>query len=245
MNSGFSGFISKPINANQLDAYLMRFIRDRQGKIIDCDGFVNLPVSTDSTLTPTNNFGFAHLSKGLVDSFMRDVHKALSFLEDFQTNHIDNPDETVLKLYINHVHGMKSALANVGLDEFSAFARILEDVGRSEDLEIIKSETPLFVDGLRKVAQSFAANTPEHSDDITLDYAYLKDRLLALRDACRGYNKKGCKAIIDEITAKPCTKQVTEVLDSISLLLLESDFEEAADVAAKAAKEIAPPRLGD
>ena len=244
ISSGFSGFVSKPINVNQLDAYLMRFIRDKNGRNMSLKAagieeaptaFIEPPEPVDDAQAVVSDSP-KKLPKGLIDSFLRDTAQALGFLEGFVKKPADALDEATVKLFVNHVHGMKSALANVGKRELSQLAGELEDASRGGNIESILEDTPKFISGLQEIAREFDEATTEAPDTPDEDPVFLREQLLAISQACEIYNKKTAKGILDALGAKPCSKATKAVLSEITVLLLQGDFEEAAAAAKQAAE---------
>ena len=223
MSSGFSGFVSKPININQLDACLMHFIGANS----------DLPLLAGETPHQEKEDD-SKLPKGLIDSFLRDACKSLGFLENLMGRAPSSLSHEEISMYITHVHGMKSALANVGQAKLSKLGGILEDAGRDNNMTIILAETPKFMEGLRKAARSFAQEKPVKTEVDESDPLDLKNHLLAISKACKAYNKRGAKNAIDELSAKPCSSATKALLQKISVLLLEGEFEAAEAAAAQA-----------
>ena len=56
-----------------------------------------------------------------------------------------------MRMYVIHVHGMKSALAYIQRMALSAAALKLETSARVRDIETIRAETPAFLNALRAV----------------------------------------------------------------------------------------------
>jgi CheY-like chemotaxis protein len=137
LENGFDGFISKPINIEQLDAELNKFISDKQTQKQESP---KLQMHKD----------MQKINPALLSIFARDAKKALpifeSALENIET--ISNDD---LQLYAIAAHGIKSALANIGKTELSQIAYTLEKAGKMQDKNTIKLQTQELVDVLKEI----------------------------------------------------------------------------------------------
>jgi len=225
--NGFSGFISKPIDVNQLDSYLVRFIRDKHPSDIVEAARANATKSVEDT--PVYN-----LSDGLRRSFIKDASRAIGVLTPV-TDAIDNMDISTLKIYTIQAHAMKSALANIGRPALAEIASILEKAGREGDLETIKTETPNFLECLNDILNEI---TPEEQDVQEEDTELLAELLTTISTACEAYDKKGARNALNILNSRPTSKETRVLLDEISLMLLHGDFEDAADFAKSAAEAV-------
>jgi CheY-like chemotaxis protein len=133
LNNGFDAFISKPINVEQLNTELNKFIRDKQIQ----------KQEIQKTQMPK-------ASSALLSIFVRDVRNALPILESTLAG-IETISDDDIQLYAITAHGIKSALANIGQTEFSQMAYSLEKAGKEKDKSVIKQQTKKLVDALKKI----------------------------------------------------------------------------------------------
>jgi len=227
MENGFDGFISKPIDIRQLNVSLNKLIRDKYPPEV-----VEAARQQAAKLLARSSARIEQLSssKELADVFTQDAEKALANLKAILPNAFRRTDD--FRQYVINTHSMKSALANIGEDGLSAIALKLELAGRAENISVIKSETPAFLEALSEVIEK---NRPkednERAEVAGWDEAYLSQKLADLQAACAVYDKATAKAIIVELKQKTWPQEVRELLSSISECLLHSDFEEAAKLA--------------
>lgn len=87
--------------------------------------------------------------------FLEDVEIAVEALEGIYAKPDEIGDEE-LDLYEITVHGMKSALLNVGNTELSATAKKLEQASKDKDLTLMAAETPAFIDELKALYEKLA-----------------------------------------------------------------------------------------
>jgi signal transduction histidine kinase/DNA-binding response OmpR family regulator len=225
LNNGFDDFISKPIDIRQLNASLNKYIRDKQTPEVvekarkQKTGFLEPGASV--TLDPQ-----------LAEFFVRDAEKALEILSAIYRNKFRRGDD--VSILIINVHAMKSALANIGEFDLSAAAFKIEQAGRDQELNVILSELPLFIDALSAVIEKLKPGEDGQDEKTAVsdeEIRYLQEKLLAFQEACAALDKKNAKAVLAEIRQKNWPHSIREHLSAIAEYLLHSEFEEAAAAA--------------
>jgi hypothetical protein len=127
---------------------------------------------------------------------------------------------------------MKSALANIGEAEKSAFAARLEKAGRDGDSAFIAANAESFIAMLETFAPSAADEADSTGDaDASEDAALLGERLRMLKQACAEYDGAATDAAISALKEGARQPDTRAALRRISEYLLHSDFDEAADAA--------------
>jgi HPt (histidine-containing phosphotransfer) domain-containing protein len=205
----------------QLNAMLNKFVRDAQPpEVIEAarrqhesangeDGDAVPQASADSKLTAI---------------FVRDGFRTLEVLGSWCAQRGAYTDEDIEK-YVTNIHGIKSALANIGEAELSALASRLEQAGRARRLAVMASETPAFLHALREALEKIAPREDDEGGEITDgDRAYLRERLLALQAACAAYDKKSARDALDALERKSWPRPTRKLLETIALHLLHSKF---------------------
>jgi len=232
LENGFSGFISKPVDVNTLDSYLVRFIRDKQPPDVIAAARANAAATQSAVQeTPINT-----LSDGLIKSFIKDAGRAVSVLSPVaKMDESVNIDQSTLRLFTIQAHAMKSALANIGRPALSEIALMLERAGREGDLETIRKETPNFLECLTEILQEI---TPEEDDTAEENPALLIEQLRLISAACDAYDKRTARGALNILSSNPASKETRELIDELSSMLLRGDFEEAAELAKNTADEI-------
>jgi len=224
--NGFSGFVSKPIDIHQLDAALMRFIRDKQPPDV-----IEASRREKSKIMRSDN----GLTSKLIESFLRDAKKSLEVLNDIyakRSSLVENED--AMRMFTINTHSMKSALANIRKNELSQFAGKLEQAGRDKDLEVIAEETPRFLKILRQIVEELTPD--DNSAEADEDPALLKEHMAIIRDTCEAFDKKGARKALNELGEKRWSSATKELIGKITEHLLHSEFEEAAEIAKAAAE---------
>jgi len=224
LENGFDGYISKPIDIRQLNASLNKLIRDKYpaevveaarkqaGKIIAKSSAESVQPSSDAELAAV---------------FTRDAEKAHAAIKSIISNAFRRDDD--FRQYVISVHSMKSALANIGETGLSADALKLELAGRAENISLIMSETPAFLEALGEVIEK---NRPAKNEkNIVIekpDNAFLAEKLKIIRTACEKYDEITAKEALYELKQKKWPVYTNDLLDTIAEHFLHSDFEEAA-----------------
>jgi len=226
--NGFDGFISKPIDIHQLNAVLNKLVRDRYpAEIVEAARQNNNMKKNVNPRQPANT--------ELIKIFTRDAEKAFTVLGTIFEK-LNNYGEEDIQSYIINVHAMKSALANIGESELSAFAAKLEKAGRERDIALLSEETPAFLTALRTVIEKnklIKDNIDNEDADQNRydDIVYLHEKLAVIKEACAEQDKKTAKDTLSLLRQKNWPQSITELLDSIAEHLLHSEFTEAANLA--------------
>jgi len=169
------------------------------------------------------------LSPRFAEIFTRDANKALAILEPIaEKNSYDNEED--IRSYTINVHGMKSALANVGEAELSEAALKLEIAVREGKIDLIRSQTPAFIHSLRAFTESLKpkeeAVDRSASDE---DKRFLAEKLLVIGSACKEYDESAADEALSALLKKTWPQKTQELLDKIAVHLLHSDFDEIVD----------------
>ncbi|MDR0441995.1 MAG: response regulator [Treponema sp.] len=244
--NGFDGFISKPIDIRQLNAALKKYVRDKQPpEVIEAANRERqakkaaageAPLATQPASTPMATMPASTpmaTDPQLAEIFVRDANSAIITLESVYKK--DSAED--IRLFTINVHAMKSALANIGEKELSAFALSLEQAGREKNTAVMSAETPAFLAQLRSTIEKLnSQKAVEPEDSETMDEsaaAFLREKLITVKEACETYDKKTAKAAIAELKAKTWPRQIREQLDKMAEHLLNGDYDELARVAEK------------
>ena len=221
MERGFDDFISKPIDIRQLNLVLNKLIRDKYpAEVVEAARRQKESLYSGSIQKKA-------LEPDLAEIFVRDARKAIAIMETIYSNNFRREDD--ISLFIINIHAMKSALANIGEQGVSTEAANLEQAARENNINLVLSEFPSFLETLRtliKKLEPAAVTTEEDAGD----NQYLQEKLLAIKEACASYDKKTAKDTLAEIREKTWPKSVSEQLGAMSVHLLHSEFDEAIQV---------------
>ena len=227
--NGFDDFISKPIDVRQLNTVLNKQVRDRQPpEVIEA---ARQRAETGDDEQTADNGSRLNIDPQFAEIFARDAAKAIATLEAIAVKN-DYTNEDDLRTYIINVHGMKSALANIGKMDLSAVALKLEAAGREKNLDMLISETPAFLNSLRAFVEEITPRKTETAIDAAAeDTEFLREKLLVIKTACEEYDSNTADNVIAELRKKSWSQPTNELLTKISENLLYSNFDEVIKAA--------------
>jgi PAS domain S-box-containing protein len=220
MENGFDGFISKPIDIRQLNATLKKFVRDKQSPEV---------IEAAIRNKGERKSGRVYTREQLAEIFVRDASRLAKTLEELQETKAYSDDD--IRTYTITTHALKSALNNVGEIDLSAVASKLEDIGRANDVAVMKAETPKFLDDLRAVIEKNTPRQEEGREPVVEDRAYLQEKLLVIKNACEAYDRKTIRAALTDLRQKEWQSDTKELLASMDENLLNGDFEAVSKAA--------------
>jgi signal transduction histidine kinase/FixJ family two-component response regulator/HPt (histidine-containing phosphotransfer) domain-containing protein len=224
MQNGFDAFIPKPIDSRRLNTVLHEFIRDKKPpEIVEAARQERLKKDVKGKGTAEKKTKRPELEK----YFLIDAVNAVKKLEEIYAK-TNAPVGKDIESYKITVHGMKSALANIGETELCETARRLEQAAIEKNLAAMSQETPAFTDALKSLIKKLSPAKDTNDTHITEeDAAYLREKLLEIKTACQTIDKKTAKAAVKDLKQKEWPRGINDVLDEISVHLLHSDFEKA------------------
>jgi len=224
MRNGFNGFISKPIDVQDLDNVLNTYIHDKY----------KYPEYSRYWESPTQLQTIEHKgNSALIQATQRDVEKGIVALHEALTK-----DD--IKLFTVTVHGLKSALANIDEQKASKIASDLEEAGLNGDVEFIRANAEAFVETLKSLLKTLVSTETDNmdktektkkTDNIVENMAYLEEQLAIIKSACEDYDAKTAYTAFDrlaEMSWKPQTSAFIERLHT--LLYSDSDFDKVVEV---------------
>ncbi|MCL2266003.1 MAG: ATP-binding protein [Treponema sp.] len=221
LQNGFDGFLSKPIDSRDLNMVLIEFIKNRKPpEVVEAARRMS---RSGQALSDNEN-----KRNRIIEFFIRDAENAVNLLDK-------KPDfNEEMDLYITAVHGMKSALANVGEKEYSEFAAKLEDAGRQRNFTLISNETPEFVNVLKALVASFKTEENNYNIDEKSvsqeNQILLNEKLNEIIKACEELDKKYAKTILKNLKTIKWPEKINAALDKISVHLLHSEFTEIEEL---------------
>jgi signal transduction histidine kinase/DNA-binding response OmpR family regulator len=226
LKNGFDDFISKPIDVRQLNAVLNRLVRDKQ---------------TSETLEKAHKERDTELMEleaaknvippELLAVFVRDSNKAMPVLKSAAANVAALSNEE-LQNFATTVHGLKSALANIGETTLSQMAQSLEKASKAKDRDAIKTQINNFVKSMREItakAESESKTKEAAAEDE--DPKLLREQMLIIANACRNYDERTVTEALELLKKMSWTDGTEQVIEKISEHLLHSSFEDAARLA--------------
>jgi CheY-like chemotaxis protein len=243
LQNGFDGYISKPIDSRELNAALNELIRNKTpAEVVEAARQEQAKQNDKAQPAEAAEQPAAKkpaISKSrLTKFFVMDAENALRTLDNMFTAP-QKPEGEGLAAYITTVHGMKSALANMGETALSGFAAKLEMAGKKRDYGVISDETPAFMNELRDLI--IKLKPKRENNDAALpdeDRTYLLNKLTEIKTASLAFDKEAVKVSLQELKQKTWPDSINVVLDNITVHLLHSAFKKAAAEAEELAKGV-------
>jgi CheY-like chemotaxis protein/two-component sensor histidine kinase len=224
LSSGFDRFISKPIDSRELDLVLKEFIRDKKPPEIVEEARQE---KYKAVITPKKDL------PELKKYFIMDAEDAVSVLENIYAK-INDLGDTDIESYTTAVHGIKSALRNIGEIKLSELAFELEKAGETRNFGIVADKTPVFIKKLKtlieKLNQKKTSNAAPASHD---DILYLKEKLYEFRTACETLNIITAETVLKDLKQKTWPQEIDVAINEISEDLLSGEFKKVVSIAEK------------
>jgi signal transduction histidine kinase/DNA-binding response OmpR family regulator/HAMP domain-containing protein len=235
LQNGFDAFIPKPIDSRKLNAVLNEFIRDKKPpEVVEAARQERLKKNVKEKEDSTEK---KRDLSDLEKFFLNDAEASVNKLEEIYAN-INALGEKDRESYEITVHGIKSALANIGETGLCETARGLEQAAIERNTAVMSQETPAFIKALKSLITKLSPAKNMSDERITGDdAAYLREKLLEVKTACEAIDKKTAKTAMSDLKQKEWPRRVHDVLDELSVHLLHSDFEKAAALSAAAIAE--------
>ncbi|WP_461248947.1 hypothetical protein, partial [Treponema sp. R6D11] len=122
----------------------------------------------------------------MIEFFLRDAKKSAAVLETIYVNKGRRSDD--ISMFVINIHGMKSALANIGKDELSDHAARLEQAGREKNIKYILAELPSFLELLNNLISRLENEyKSENANDDDYNPQLLIEKLLSMSTSCAIY----------------------------------------------------------
>jgi len=233
LQSKFDDFISKPIDLRRLDMVLNKHIPQLPPK--------TAPKLSDAPETPAIPAVANVPEELLIESFAQDAKTSIASIKEYLNGECD------IKEYIVSVHGIKSALANIGKAQLSAQAKALEMAGREGNTDFINSDTPALLTNLEELLGEFEtrlAKAKEESVGAKIDITSKEfaDLVGAIKLSCDDYDRKRALNLMAQLREYSLSDleiaDIDDILENINNLVINTDFDEAAQLAEKLAKKI-------
>jgi CheY-like chemotaxis protein len=233
LNSGFNGYLSKPIDMIKLNNVLEKWIPKNKQKHSSIGsgevsaekiGKMSEKINIEGLDTEQGIF----LSGGTKESYLETL--ALFYKDGMEKiNEISGSlDKGNLDMYTIHVHALKSAAANIGADELSEDAAALEQAGEIRDKEYIALHTPGFLAMLETILNSimdFLAR--EEGDAGSCDMEGIKSELAILKGALETFDAGTINKTVDTLGDMARAGAIKKSVQGISEKILIGEYKEA------------------
>ena len=220
LQSGFNGFISKPIDSRELNLLLNDFIRNKKPLEV---------VEEARQKRREKDQIFAGSAEKITEMQKFFIHDAQNAINVFETlfPKIKELNKEENDLLITTVHGLKSAFLNVGEKELSALALKLEKAGIENDLSVFIKDIPGLINSLKFLIQKFKPE--EYNVEVSEeDYVFLKEKLISIKASCNDFHINDARETLGELKQKKWPLNVKNLLDDLSVNLLHSAFKKVS-----------------
>jgi len=222
LQNGFDSFLSKPIDSRDLNLILIEFIKNKKPPEI-VEEARNIPAA-DRVLSEEDN-----QAARIKEFFISDAENTIGILEKTFLSDCN------INLFVTTVHGIKSALANIGEKQLSETAKTLEDAGRQHDYKFLSNETSHFLYELKSLVKKLKLKEDKSEDDsapVTEEkIILLKEKINEIKKACLVMDKKSAKASLDFLKTISWPGKINSAIKNISIHLLHSEFTEIEELA--------------
>jgi hypothetical protein len=161
-----------------------------------------------------------------IEAFIRDAKRSVATLELICKNEFRRNND--VNIFGITVHSMRDALVNIDETELANDALKLEQAVQKRDFALIITETPAFIDSLRKVAEKLSVKTSDEPQDE--DLAFLHEKLKIVQTACETRDKQTAKSVLVELKHKTWSRLTKDLLNTIIEHVLKDNFDEAANL---------------
>ncbi len=158
--AGFDDYLAKPVDSGKLESLLLLYLppeKVQEAGAGEAESVETGPAETAEIppiLAPLEGQDWIDLSRGLENSGSEEAY--LSLLKVFYETVDERADELDklyaeedFKMYTIKVHALKSSVRLIGAAAFGEEAQKLENAGKSEDGEYIRSHHPAFMETFR------------------------------------------------------------------------------------------------
>jgi signal transduction histidine kinase/DNA-binding response OmpR family regulator len=215
MANGFDGFISKPIDSREINQALHQFVKNKEHRAVILKE--NTPSEQDDFLS-------------LENLFVMDAENTLVILKKTLADK-DNFVQNNLTEFTTAVHGIKTALANIGEPNASRAALALEEAGRDDQTDELYENIPDFIETLERLIEKHKpAEAPDDDCDVEEDTPYLHEKLNEIIAGCEKYKIRELKKLVAELKEKTWKRKTAKVIDEISLKLLHGKYKDVISI---------------
>ena len=245
MQEGFSGFLSKPIIPEKLDAIICKYLP--QELLVYGSGKPMAPVDPDGqqiSLQPLDEFDWDAAMRILQDESilvetLQDFVEFLPQTRDELNLYMDAIDaEESLNSYRICVHSLKSSAATVGAILLSKLARLLEEAAANENVDRLRRLHPVLMEEIDRHYDRLCTIFPGNEEALIKDEGEFWTYLAMLRGNLEQHELNASDMIVRELVkyakGKPLQNDVDELKKQVDML----EFEEAVSVTDRMMKQM-------
>jgi len=243
LHNGFNDFLSKPIDTAKLDKILEKWLPKEKQKCVSeeygtegdyqqhkSDEISNISIAAiDTEKGRVISGGTVALYLDVLSAFYQDGQSRTKTI-----NHcLDSGD---IDLYRVHVHGLKSALFNIGADALSEAAKALEAATEISDMDFIHSHNAAFLSDLDTLLEDInvclskqAANESTAAGFPDMDR--FKDGLVRLSDALASMDRGEMNNALADLHESAPNEAYATAVKVIANKIILAEYDEAEELA--------------
>jgi PAS domain S-box-containing protein len=233
LKSGFNDYLSKPIDTTKLNAILEKWMPREKKKqpFAEEDEKISpeIKIDIEGVNTERGIFFSGGTEESYLDTlaiFQKDGFEKIKSINDC----LNNND---LNLYTVHVHGLKSASANIGADALSKAAAVLEQAGERQDKEYIDEHTPEFLASLEAMLHNIMnalVLRQEKIENDKYDIGEFRLELSMLKEALKSFDAGTINKSVENLGNIVHSGSVKSRIVDISDKILLGEYEDALDI---------------
>lgn len=237
MQEGFSGFLTKPIITEKLDAVICKHLPEEL--IVYGSGKQDAPAETESqqtSLQPLEEFDWEAAMRILQDESMlmetlQDFAEFLPRMHDELDLYMDTIDaKESLDHYRITVHSLKSSAATVGATLLSNLARLLEEAAVNGNMQRLRILHPVLQEEIGRHYERVCTLFPENTDTMIKDDNECWIYLAMLRGNLEQHELSASDMIVRELVKYSKGKPIQDVVSELKKQVDMLEFEEAVSV---------------
>jgi len=235
MESGFSEFMSKPIDTGKLGSVLEKFIPKDKKK---SPGAVS---KKSAQATPKITIDGVDTEKGIMFTGGT-VEYYFETLSTFHSDGLERLDDITgyletnnISMYITTVHALKSASANIGANDVSGMAAALEMAAIKEDMDFVNENNAPFLVAFEKLLENISTELSNHSINSgksgkVMDEKEYKGFLEQLKTALESFDIDVTNQSIDTLLHSVLPDDAMASVREISKHILIVEYDEAIEI---------------
>lgn len=245
MQEGFSGFLTKPIIPEKLDAIICRFM-PQELLVMDSGSQVQAPASDRQqiSLQPLDEFDWEAAlgilqDEGMLVETLQDFTEFLPQTRDELNLYMDSIDaQESLNNYRICVHSLKSSAATVGAILLSKLARLLEEAAATGNTDRLRRLHPVLSEEIDRHYDRLRTLFPEDAETMIRDDGELWTYLSMLRSNLEQHELNASDMLVRELVnyakGSAMEKDMAELKQQVDVL----EFEEAVSVADRIIRQL-------
>ncbi|MCR5415168.1 MAG: response regulator [Pseudobutyrivibrio sp.] len=220
---GFQDYLSKPVDTNELELTLMKYIPVELMQDVNEEEYV-----VDSELP--EKYNWLHETDGIsVENGVRFCGGAEAFCHAIKTFYalIDDTTKEIKKAYESgqvdyytiKVHALKSSARIIGASKLSELAKKLEDAGKSSDMDYINKHTDelleLYVSYKEKLAPLNANEKADNKNKELISKEELEEAYGALKEVISQMDYDAVEMILQQLEEYKLPEEDAQILDKL------------------------------